>query len=90
MGKNVGVWFLAGFAIAITMAAEVSTPNAIVIFLAGTITRYVVGLGVKWLFGNKWAEAHPVQAQFWRHAHLFARGLHLEKDPRDCRHCNAN
>lgn len=80
-----GVWFLAGFAVAIFLATEVKGAWGLVTFVCGLIARYVfMELVIKRAFREM---SSPVALRFWSHAKAYGQGAHTVKDPRDCQAC---
>ena len=82
---------LAGFCIAVTLIAELGRPYVIFIFVCGAVTRVLLGLAIKEIWGadlkTLWHRHQPDQVQFWRHAWAYIKGEHTERDPLKCRPC---
>lgn len=87
-----GVWFLAGFAVAITATVELGTPHAYLVFVCGFVTRSLLALAVKRMYGTDlttlWQRTRPFQVQVWRHALAFIKGEHTEPDAAKCAQCS--
>lgn len=80
--------FLAGFSVAITLVAELGTPHAYLVFVCGLLTRTLLALAVKQIYGTNlttlWQRTYPLQVQMWKHAAGYITHKHPELDPLLC------